>query len=275
MQSPWVIVGCGYTGQRLALRLVAQGEHVIATTRQRERQAELVRQGVDARVVDPFGAWEMHDAAVVVDSVPPDRERGPHAEALTQAAARARRIVYLSSTGVYARGDGSWVDEDTPAAPDTARGQARLRDESALLCAAAQRGIAAVSLRIAAIYGPGRGVKARLGLGTYRVVGDGQVWTSRIHVEDLVSVILAAGRAADLVRSFYVVGDDEPTTARAHADAVAAHMHLPSPPSVPASSLPEAVVELSSGNRRIRNARMKAELGVTLRYPSFRDALDE
>lgn len=266
-------MGCGYAGERLATRLHLAGERVIATTRRPERQRELARLGLDARLVDPFTVFALPDGAVVVDSVPPDRERKPHGEALARAAARAFRVVYLSSTGVYARGDGSWVNEDTSATPDTPRGHARLKEESALLYAAQVRGVDAVALRIAAIYGPGRGVYERLRMGTYRVVGDGSQWVSRIHVDDLVSVILAAGRAARLVRAHYVVGDDEPTTARIHADAVAAHLELPPPPSVPRESLPPDTVELQSGNRRIDNARMKAELGVTLRFPSFRHAL--
>lgn len=274
MARPWVIVGCGYTGERLATRLREEGQRVIVTTRRPERLRELAGRGLEARLVDPFTLWELPDGAVVVDSVPPDREREPHGQALAESAARAFRVVYLSSTGVYAKGDGSWVDEDTRATPDTPRGHARLHEESALLDAAQVRGIAAVALRIAAIYGPGRGIHERVRTGTYRVVGDGSQWISRIHVDDLVSVILAAGRAIRLVRSHYVVGDDEPTTARIHADAVAAHFKVLPPPSVPRESLSPEVVELQSGNRRINNARMKAELGVTLRFPSVRDALE-
>jgi nucleoside-diphosphate-sugar epimerase len=89
-------------------------------------------------------------------------------------------------------------------------------------------------------------------------------------VDDLVSVILAAGRAAHPGR-VYVVADDEPTTQRAHADAVAARLGLPPPPSVPIESLSEDARELVLSNRRVQNSRMKAELGVVLRYPTWTD----
>jgi nucleoside-diphosphate-sugar epimerase len=101
------------------------------------------------------------------------------------------------------------------------------------------------------------------------VVGDGALWTSRVHVEDLLAVIRAAAHG----RGVYNVADDAPTTARAHADGVAAALGLPPAPSVPISSVSAEVAEMFLGNRRISNDRMKRELGVTLCYPSWRDGL--
>jgi nucleoside-diphosphate-sugar epimerase len=261
--SLWVIVGCGYTGERLAARLGA----ATVTTRRPERAAALAARGLDARVLDPFDEAALRAAlapgCVVVDSVPTD-PRGPHTPALARAAAAAgaRRIVYLSSTAVYgARGR---IDEDTPAEPANERGRARLAEE---------RGLAGpvehVVLRVAAIWGPGRGLEERLRAGGYRVVGDGAGHVSRIHVEDLVSVIVAAG-AAPRVSPLYVVGDDQPTTVRAHADAVAAALGLPPPPSIAAPDAPAITVEMQGGDRRVDNRRMKQELGVALRYPRWR-----
>jgi nucleoside-diphosphate-sugar epimerase len=210
---------------------------------------------------------------VVVDSVPPDPARpGGHQVALAAAVRAAGgdpRLVVLSTTGVYPRGDGGWIDEDTPVGPDGPRGAARLAAEHAVLSA----GIDAVCLRIAAIYGPGRGVAERLRAGTYAVPGDGASWISRIHVDDLVSVILAAGTVRPLPRRIYVVADDAPSTSREHADGVAAMLGLPPPPSVPLASLSPLGRELAGSNRRVRNDRMKRELGVVLRYPSWREGV--
>lgn len=270
----WAIVGCGYVGERLLAALAARGEEVIATTRNPERAAAL---GSAARVVDPRDPAALErvlaPGSVVVDSVPTDPERGPHMDALLAACARAQvqRIVYLSSTGVYGVQPASWIDEDSPVAPPTFRGRARAEEEQRLFAGATWAGVEAVALRIAAIYGPGRGVQERLLKGNYRVVEDGGGFISRIHVDDLVQVILAAGTVRPLPRAVYVVADDEPTTVRAHADGVAALLGLPPPQSVPPTSASMITVEMQTGGRRVRNERMVRELGVSLRYPSWRE----
>ena len=257
----WVIVGCGYVGERL--RTALAGESVVGTTRSLQRAALL-------QLADPYQPDTIGLLAndIVVDSVPTDPERGRHMPALAAAARRAsvRRIIYLSATSVYGPGDGGWVDEDTPPRPASARGRARLAEEEALR----QSGVSSVSLRIAAIYGPGRGVHERIRAGTHQVYGTGQTFLSRIHVDDLVSVIVAAGRARN-VSPTYVVADDTPATSREVADGVAEMLGLPPPPSVPEADAPADLAEMLLSNRRIRNARMKAELGLTLRYPSWRE----
>ena len=271
--STWVVLGCGYTGTRLTRRLLGEGEHVIATQRRVDPELRL---GTEVRTVDVFepatlAGW-IPKGAIVVDSVPPDLERGPHAAHVARALADAGggRIVYLSSTGVYARGDGSWVDEDTEAAPEGARGLARVVEEEVYFAAP---GVEAVSLRIAAIYGPGRGVQERLRAGAYRVPGDGMNFVSRVHVEDLARVIIAAGRVQPLPRRVFVVADDLPCRAREHADGVAAMLELPPPASVPMAELSPLAAELGGANRRIRNVRLHEELGVTLDYPTWREGV--
>ena len=281
----WIVLGCGYTGERLARRLRDEGEHVVATARRDDAAAALrtrLGDGIDVRTADVFApatlaGWWIPAGAIVVDSVPPDLERGPHGAHVARALADAGggRIVYLSSTGVYPRGNGAWVDEDTPTAPEGARGLARVVEEDVYSTAAsdAARGLEAVSLRIAAIYGRGRGVQERLRAGAYRVPGDGQNFVSRVHVEDLARVVAAAGRVAPLPRRVFVVGDDLPCRAREHADGVAALLGLSPPASVPMAELSPLAAELGGANRRIRNARLHAELGVTLQFPSWREGV--
>jgi len=191
-------------------------------------------------------------------------------------AARARRFVYISTTGVYAPGDGNWidgggfagagsaaegqrgwVDESWPLAPTTSSGKRRLAAERALPGAAC-------ILRVPGIYGPGRGVEDRLRAGTYRVIGDGAV--SRIHVDDLVTAIIAAGRST--ITGPINVADDDPLPSGELADLIADRLGLPRPPRV-ASTDPE-ILGMLTANRRIANARMKRELGVALAHPSAR-----
>jgi nucleoside-diphosphate-sugar epimerase len=237
MSEAWTILGCGYTGERLATRLLALGHPVLATTRRPERAEALQALGVAAALEVP-----VVDGGVVVDSVP-----GGSAH-LAARLTKARRIVYLSATSVYGRGDGSWVDEDTPVRPDSPSGVARVAAERAWEAT----GLEVVSLRIAAIHGPGRGVAERLRAGTYRVVGDGSTWSNRIHVDALVERILWVGGLASLPGRVHVVSDGVPTTSRAHADAVALSLGLPPPPSVPAEAVSAEQAAMALGNRRLR-----------------------
>lgn len=278
--QPWVIIGCGYTGERLARRLRGAGADVWVTRRSARAAGDLAAAlGVHGRAVDLDDAATLHGwlpaGAVIIDSAPPGTA---HAEEnLVDAAlgAAARRIVYLSSTSVYPPGDGSWVDEDEPVDPQSQQGAARLRAESALLSRAGERGLSAVSLRIVGIYGPGRGVPARLLAGTYRVVGEGDTYVNRIHVDDLASAIMAAALIPSLPRSIYNVSDDQPETSRAHADAVADILGIERPPSVPESVVEPWVVSMLGANRRVSNVRMKEELRVTLSYPTWREGLQQ
>jgi nucleoside-diphosphate-sugar epimerase len=272
---PWVILGCGYTGERLAARLVRAGASVWGTRRAAADADALAARvpGLRPRAADltdpaSLAGW-MPRGAIWVDSVPPAPAGvgGEQALVAAAAAAGARRLVYLSSTGVYPRGHGGATDEDTPPAPLGDRGRRRLAAETALLEAAARQQVDAVSLRIAGIYGPGRGVHARLRQGTYRIIGAGASTVSRIHVDDLVSAILAAGVAARLPRRIYNVADDAPCSSRAFADAVAALLGVPPPPSVPPEQVSAAAVAMLTADRRISSRRLQQELGVVLAYP--------
>ena len=282
---PWVILGCGYTGSRLARHLVTDGAQVWLTRQSAEAataQARALGGGAIGRRLaldDPASLRELADwmpeGAWVVDSIPPgSREPDGERELVAIAARRhTRRLVYLSSTSVYPPGDGSWIDEEREVGPTSGRGTARLRAESALLEAARAQPLSAVSLRIVGIYGPGRGVHARLHKGTYRIVGDGQTYVNRVHVDDLVSAIVAAARAPELARAVYHVADDMPERTAIYAHAMAEIMGVPQPPMVPESEVAPWIVSMLRANRRVSNKRMKDELGVTLRYPSWREGL--
>lgn len=300
-EPPWVIAGCGYTGKRLGRRLLEAGAKVWATARSADavegiraalgRDVALCALDLSAgpQVVEaaaepasaivramPLGRW-IPSGAIIVDLAPPvpgSTAGEGHLLAAAQASG-ARRIVYVSSTGVYPPGDGSWVDEDSPVGSTTGRGSSRLAAETLMIEGARERGIQAVALRVAGIYGPGRGVPTRLHAGTYRIIGAGDTYVSRIHVDDLVSVILAAGSIPELPRSIYNVADDEPETSRVYADAVADLLGVARPPSVPTSAVDPWVAAMMGANRRIANRRMKQDLGVTLKYPSWREGLTQ
>ena len=103
------------------------------------------------------------------------------------------------------------------------------------------------------------------------MIGDGTSHVSRIHVVDLVAAILAAGRSA--VTGAVNAADDDPAPIGEVADAVAARLGLPPPPRVPVAAVSPEVAGMLTADRRIANRRMRDELGVVLRYPSWRDGL--
>jgi nucleoside-diphosphate-sugar epimerase len=287
MSRPWVIVGCGYTGAYLARALVGRGTEVTLTRRDPTAAAELARslaagaapgrdssaaaptvRGVAADLGDPASlAGLVPSGAIVCCLAPPGPDPAGEIRHLLDASRGAERLVYVSSTGVYAPGGGAWVDESWPIGPTTESGRARALAEGAL----ALSEIPWIALRAAGIHGPGRKLVDRIRSGTYRVVGDGTSHVSRIHVVDLVSAILAAG-ARD-VRGFVNAADDDPAPMGEVADTLAGLLGLPPPPRVPASEVPTELAGMMTANRRIANRRLKEELGVELRYPSWRSEI--
>ena len=268
--ASWLVVGCGYTGSALARRLVGEGEDVRVTRRGAEAAAETAAKlGVAASALDLSVTAPAPAPATPVDYVvclaPPGAD--PAAEMRRLLAIGARKIVYVSSTGVYPPAAGAWVDESWPIAPATASGHARAAAEAALAEHATGPWVA---LRAAGIYGPGRGLVERIRAGTYRIVGDGRSHVSRIHVEDLVTAIIAA--ATRDVTGAVNVADDDPAPIGEVADALAASLGLPPPPRTPASAVDPEIAGMLTADRRIANRRLRDELGVVLRYPSWRDA---
>lgn len=263
-RARWLIVGCGYTGAALARRLVAAGQDVVVTRRDAATAAATARalgDGVRGIAADlRADALALPAADVVACLAPPGDD--PAAEMRRLAcAARGARLIYVSSTGVYAPGGGAWVDEAWPTEPITASGRARLAAERALPADA-------IRLRAAGIHGPGRGLVERLRAGTYRIVGDGSAHVSRIHVDDLAAAIeLAAGSRA---RGALNAADDAPDPIGLVADTLAAQLGLPPPRRVPIASVDPELAGMLAADRRIANAALKRELGLALRYPSWR-----
>ncbi|MFN0251264.1 MAG: NAD(P)H-binding protein [Kofleriaceae bacterium] len=269
--TTWVLVGCGYTGERLARTLVARGDDVVAARRNPNAVERLVADvGVRAVRSDLALPDTLVDlvppGAIVVVLAPPGPDPAGEIRALLDAARSAKRIVYVSSTGVYGRGHGQWVDESAPLSPLSPSGEARVAAEAAL----ATSSISHVALRVAGIYGPDRGIADRIRLGQYRVIGDGTSHISRIHVDDLVAVIIAAGES-DATGAINVA-DDEPSPIGEVANAVAAAIGVAPPVRTPVEQVPPEVAAMLTADRKIANARMKA-LGVVLRHPSWRTSL--
>jgi nucleoside-diphosphate-sugar epimerase len=278
VDSPLIILGSGYVGSRLARAAIANGRTVRVCARSTGRLAALGELGaqikhVDASVPKSFvAATAGLSGATVVYSIPAGGMLPPgHAmRAALQAAygGGAGCFVYFSSSGLYGDmpDDDVWVDEDTPIVEDPAM-KAVLADEHEIMTCSFER-MRPVILRLAPVYGPGRGVRERLRKGTYKLLDDGQHAISRIHVDDVARVVFAAEERAP-AKSLYLVADDEPTTQADYARWLCDRLSLPAPPK--RSMYEPGVPRGTHRNRRLRNAKMKRELGVELKYPTFRE----
>jgi nucleoside-diphosphate-sugar epimerase len=239
-----LILGCGYTGTRLARRVLADGGSVIGTVRS-ESHAEY------ARVVPALTADVVRELPgdLVVVTFPPDGVT----DARIAPALVGRRVVYLSTTAVY--GNATKIDHTTLPAPDTERARRRL--------AAEQFYRHGTILRCPAIYGPDRGLHVRVREGKHRIPGDGTQHVSRIHVDDLVSCILAAKPGT------FVVGDRDPAPHLEVVRFVCEKYGAPLPPFVPLDQVDETLRH----DRQVDSSHALATLGVTLKYPSYRDGM--
>ena len=263
---PLVVLGCGFAGRAIALAALRHdpARVVIGTTRDPAHAADLIRSKIDARVIAgeslPAFVTAHPDAHVVACFPPSPIGTSPSIDALVaSSSSSARAAVYLSSTAVYGDRSGH-INEDTPVDPQSPKARDRIAAERAFL----DHG--AIALRCAGIYGPGRGLHLRIARGDYRIPGAGQNVVSRIHVDDLAQITLAALDRATR-STIYAVADNTPVPQIEAIRWLCDRLRRPLPPSVPLADAPETLRH----DRAIDNAHLRRELGVTLTHPSFRE----
>ncbi|MDE4173709.1 SDR family oxidoreductase [Phaeobacter sp. PT47_59] len=274
MTKTLLSIGYGYSAQALARRVLARGWRVIGTTR------DVLEDGGPTEVdllQWPGGDVPLEGVTHVLSSVGPNEDGDPVITALRdQLATRAAAgqfdwVGYLSTTAVYGDQGGAWVDEDTPVAPSSRRGAWRAQAEAEWQ---AIPGLPLHIFRLAGIYGPGRGPFAKLMAGTARrIVKPGQVF-SRIHVEDIATVLEASIDRPN-PGAIYNVCDDEPAPPQDVLGFGAELLGLPVPAEVPfdEAGMTPMARSFYGENKRVRNTRIKEELGVTLAYPDYRVGL--
>lgn len=277
MTKVLLAMGLGYSAAALSRRLLAQGWRVIGTTRSPEKAARLKAQGIEPLMwpgTPLDGA--LAEATHILLSIAPDAAGDPVivAEADALRAARPEWVGYLSTTGVYGDHDGGWVDETTPLTPGTARGRQRVLAEAQWQALAADQGWPLHIFRLAGIYGPGRGPFRKVKDGTaQRIVKPGQFF-SRIHVEDIGQVLDASIHRPD-PGAVYNVCDDDPSPPQDVLAHAAELLGLPIPPEVDIDKADMTPMARSfyAESKRVRNDRMKRDLGIRLLYPTYRDGL--
>ena len=261
MTNHMLIFGLGYTAGRLADALRADGWTVDATGRSGNidfADEEAVRAA-------------LRDAGHVLSSVPPDRQTGEdpvlarYGETL-----RDHWIGYLSSTGVYGDQKGAWVDESTPTVAGTSEGRRNARAEADKQWMQ----LGARVFRLPGIYGPGRSALDRAHEGKARRIDiPGQVF-SRVHVDDIISGVIAAIET-DAPAGAYNLGDDLPASGNAVTEE-ACRLLVVTPP--PMQTLDEAnLSEMARGfyaeNRRVANGKAKRIIGWEPAFPTYKEGL--
>ena len=238
-----LILGCGFTGERVARRMLARGTRVIATAREPERLKPLRVEAIRVENVPDF----VEPGCLVLHSIPPE---GAFDLALLGKA--PARVVYLSTTGVY--GSTHLVDETTAVDWSSERARVRLEAENAI-----EGGPwSSLVLRPAAIYGPGRGVHESVKRGAYPATEN---FISRIHVDDLAAHC-EAGLLSTLTGA-YPVADEEPCRSREIAEFCANLLGV---------ELPTGHVSAPRvfGDRKVDGSAIRERLGITLQYPTYK-----
>lgn len=276
------VFGAGYTAQQF-IRTYRQCFERIGGTFRSDRKAEALRA---AGIVPSFFDGERYDPAILAEigradallvAIPPAFGSDPVLRSLLDAitsAPRLRWIGYLSTVGVYGDAAGAWVDENTSLSPVNERSCHRIAAEGQWLDLGKDAAFSVQIFRLAGIYGPGRNALLKLAEGTaQRLVKPGQVF-NRVHTADIAQVLMASIDRPNR-NAVYNVADDEPSPPQDVVTYAAHLLGLEPPPEVPfaTADLSPMARSFYQDNKRVRNTRIKSELGVRLRYPTYREGL--
>lgn len=279
------IFGFGYSASHFARSRAGRFTRIFGTQRSSSSAAALAGNGVtglwfDGARHDPALPDHLAQVDAALVSIPPDGAADPALRALRNeiaAAPRLRGIVYLSTIGVYGDHDGAWVDETSATQPGSARNRARIGVEQEWLALGQATGKAVFILRLAGIYGPGQNVLEKLREGTaQRIVKPGQVF-NRVHVEDIARATGAAFAAGAQGGGggIFNVADDEPAPPQDVMLFGADLLGVAPPPPLDfaTAALSPMARSFYGENKRVRNSKLKRELGVDLAFPTYREGL--
>jgi nucleoside-diphosphate-sugar epimerase len=285
-------LGLGYSAQHYVALYGKRFERIVGTSRREENAAVLRSRRLGSNVAEillfdgtassPELVAAIAEATVLLVSIAPDRNIDPvlaHLRSAIAAAPRLKSIAYLSTIAVYGNHDGRWIDETTPLTPVLTRAASRVDAEHAWQALGEAYNVPVAVIRISGIYGPGANALETVKAGrARRIIKHGQVF-NRIHVADLAQII---DKAVDMALTRHAGGifnaaDDEPT---APGDPIlfAAHLLGVAPPAEIAfeeakKTMSDLAVSFYGESKRVRNDRVKSVLGVSLRYPTYREGL--
>jgi nucleoside-diphosphate-sugar epimerase len=268
--------GHGYSARALSRLLLPQDWRVIGTTRSEDKASRLMNEGLEPRLWPGADMIPALNAAthILISAAPDDAGDPVLAELRDEIAKRARQFAwvgYLSTTGVYGDHQGDWVDETTPLTPATKRGIARVKAEAEW---AAVPNLPLHIFRLAGIYGPGRGPFSKVRIGTARrIIKKGQVF-SRTHVADIARILMASINKPN-PGAAYNVCDNDPAPPEDVIAYAAELLGLPVPEAVDFETADMSPMARSfyAESKKVRNDRIKDELGVELLYPDYKSGL--
>jgi len=279
MTDTLLVFGPGYSAYPIMEKAKASGWRVIATYRDDINQKMLETAGFETTT---FAAGELRNSSIkgpchIISSIAPTPDGDPvlsiWANWLTQLKDLSS-IHYLSSTNVYGNHDGAWVDETTTPTPSLKRGVARLQAENEWAELAATKSSPGFLYRLAGIYGPGRNAFKNLQAGkAHSVVKEGQTF-GRIHLDDICATIWAALTGTH-TGGIFNLSDDLPTAPHLVIEEAAELMGTKAPARVDFENaeMSEMARSFYLENKKVKNQKLKIELGVTLAYPTYKEGL--
>jgi nucleoside-diphosphate-sugar epimerase len=291
-----LVFGFGYSARAIAARMRPKLGAVWGTTRDADKLREIEALGVSPFPFDSAVSWDvgprngseerggphaspligaLAKADLVLVCIAPDADADPVLRHFRSelAAAKPKSLVYLSTVGVYGDHDGAWVDETSECRPISKRSKERVAAEDAWRAFSGETNVPVAIIRLAGIYGPGRGPFEKIRSGSARrIVKPGQVF-NRIHVDDIAQIVEAAFERR--VNGVYNGSDDEPAPPQDVMAYAAGLLQIP-----PAREIAYEDADLTpmarsfyGENKRVRNDKIKRELGARLAYPTYREGL--
>lgn len=279
------IVGCGYTGRRIAEIATTKGYQVTALVRSASKIKELAEVGINTIVQnldEPFGQI-LPDIAggTVLYSVPPpgggfEDSRAKNFCTILSAASAPTKIIYMSATSVYSETAGGVVNENSPTEPHSAMGKRRINAESLFQAYGNSCGVAVVILRISGIYGTGRLPLMQISQGQPLLKEEDCGFSNRIHAEDLANICIASIEK-QLDTDIFNISDGAASSMTSYFNACADALGLPRQPQVAAEEAKQVMSPLmfsyASESRVVDNSKMLKKLGITLLYPTVKDGI--
>ncbi len=276
-----LIIGCGYLGSRVAEHWRETNCDVFALTRSTETADRFSTFGWNPVVGDitkPDSIASFPEVDTVLLSVGFDRHAGydihtAFVEGIKNTIAKLpsgiSRLIYISSTGVYSQANGEWVDEESACEPQRPGGVACLEAERFLQQSEFSDRL--VILRLAGIYGPERIPRLASIQKGEPISSPRDGYINLIHVDDAVQAVAAASQYEKTPVTF-VIGDDEPVVRSEYFNFVAQKLNAP-PVCFTEPEADSHVVSRAMADKRVKNSRMRNELGIDLTYPTYREGV--
>ncbi|MDQ7015168.1 MAG: SDR family oxidoreductase [Gammaproteobacteria bacterium] len=274
-----IIVGYGYLGRYLAEAEMQIGNQIEALCRSKCEHPQIVSVTADLDDTDSLTELEVEQKTVYYCAPPPSQ--GQHdlriqnfLKAIDQQ--KPKRVVLISTTGVYGNCNGEWIDETRPAKPQADRAHRRWSAEQSLMQWGEKNGVKIIVLRVPGIYGVGKLPRKRLLSGQPILAPEASPFSNRIQIEDLTQACVAAAHHPE-PKPLYNVADGHPSTMSDYFFQVADALQLPRPRVIAKEEMED---QLSLGMRsylaeskRIKNQLLREHLGVTLKYPTLKIGL--